>query len=235
MLEQLDSADRDLLAAASAIGLEFSAAAVAAATSRSETEVDARCGGLVRSARLIELAGEELWPDGTLAARYRFAHDLHREVLYDDLSPGQRQQTHSRVGERLETAYRTSPKEIAAKIAEHFVRAGDARRAVAPLRLAAEQAFERLAHREAVRHLTTALDMLVLLPDDHDRWSEELTLQPMLGAAHVATLGWSSGEAEEAFLRTRELAERLERRDYVRLGALPARRALRDTRRVRTV
>jgi hypothetical protein len=32
----------------------------------------------VPAGRFIDRAGEELWPDGTLAARYRFAHDLHR-------------------------------------------------------------------------------------------------------------------------------------------------------------
>ena len=31
----------------------------------------------------------------------------------------------------------------------------------------------------------------------------------MLGAAYVATRGWSAAEAETAFLRARELAERL--------------------------
>ena len=225
MLEQLDPADRDLLSAASAIGQEFSAAALAAATSRSETEVDVRCGALVRSARLIERAGEELWPDGTLAARYRFAHDLHREVLYDSLPAGQRRQTHARVGARLETAYRANPKEIAAKVAEHFVRAGDARRAVVSLRLAAEQAFERLAHREALEHLATSLDMLVGLPDDRDRWFEELALQSMLGAAQIAARGWSSADAEAAFLRARELAGQIDDSDHLgwalfRLGTL---------------
>jgi DNA-binding SARP family transcriptional activator/predicted ATPase len=225
MLEQLDSADRELLSAASAVGQEFSAAAVAAATARSEADVDLRCDALAHSGRFIERAGEELWPDGTLAARYRFAHDLHREVLYDRLPPGQRASTHARIGMRLETAYRARPKEIAANVAEHFVRAGDAARAVVSLRLAAEQAFERLAHKEALEHLITGLDMLERLPDGRDRWSEELALQSMLGAAQIATRGWSAPEAETAFLRARHLAERLDRGDDLgwtlfRLGTL---------------
>ena len=225
MLEQLDPADRDLLAAASVIGQEFSAAAAAAATTRSETEVDARCDALVRSGRFIERAGEELWPDGTLAARYRFAHDLHREVLYDSLPPGRRLETHSRIGTRLENAYSASPKEIAAEVAEHFVRAGDAGRAVVSLRLAAEQAFERLAPREALEHVTQGLRMLERLPDGPDRLSQELALQPMLGAAQIATQGWSSAEAETAFLRAHQVAGQLDDSDHLgwalfRLGTL---------------
>ncbi len=224
-LEQLDPVDRELLSAASAVGQEFSAAAAAAATALSETEVDARCDALARAGRFIEPSGEEQWPDGTLAARYRFAHDLHREVLYGRLPAGQRAQTHGRIGRRLEVAYRTRPREIGAKLTEHFVQAGDAGRAVVSSRLAAEQAFERLAHREALAHLTTGLDMLERLTEGPDRWSEELALQSMLGPAQIATRGWSAPEAETAFLRARELAERLDRNDDLgsalfRLGTL---------------
>jgi DNA-binding SARP family transcriptional activator/predicted ATPase len=225
MLEQLDPVDRELLSAASAVGQEFSAATAAAATALSDAEVDARCEALARAGTFIEPTGEERWPDGTLAARYRFAHDLHREVLYGRLTAGQRAQTHSRIGMRLETAYRTHPKETAAKVAEHFVQAGDAERAVVSLRLAAEQAFERFAHREALAHLTTALEMLGRRTDGRERWSEELALQSMLGAAQIAARGWSAAEAETALLRARELAERLDRSDDVgwalfRLGTL---------------
>ena len=225
MLEQLDPVDRELLSAASAVGQEFSAAAAAAATALPEAEVEARCDALARAGRFIEPAGEERWPDGTLAARYRFAHDLHREVLYGLLPAGQRAHTHGRIGKRLEAAYRTRPREIAATLAEHFVQAGEAGRAVASLRLAAEQAFERLAHREALAHLTTALELLEHLPEGPGRWSEELALQSMLGAAQIATRGWSATEAETAFLRARELAERLDSSDDLgwglfRLGTL---------------
>jgi tetratricopeptide (TPR) repeat protein len=209
MLDQIDPVDRDLLSAASAVGQEFSGAAAAAAAGLPLDEVDRRCDGLAREGRLIDATGEERWPDGTLAARYRFVHDLHREVLYGRLPPGQRAQVHARIGERLEVAYRTRPREVAARLAEHFVLADDAARAVRSLRLAAEQAFERLAHSEAVDHLTTALEMLEQLPDGPERWSEELALQSMLGAAEVAARGWSAVAAETAFLRTRDLAERL--------------------------
>jgi len=209
MLDQIDPVDRDLLSAASSVGQEFSVAAAAAAAGLPVDEVDLRCDGLARAGRLIDPIGEERWPDGTVAACYRFAHDLHREALYGRLTPGQRAQVHGRIGERLEVAYRTRPREVAARLAEHFVLAGDAARAVGSLRLAAEQAFERLAHREALGHLTTALEMLEQLPEGPGRWSEELALQSMLGAAEVAARGWSAVEVETAFLRTRDLAERL--------------------------
>ena len=225
MLDDLDSADAELLTAASVVGLEFSPMALAAAATREETEVETRCDALAHSGRFIERAGEEQWPDSTVDSHYRFAHDLHREVLYDRLPAGQRAQTHLRVGLLLESKYGERAKEIAPKLAEHFVRGGDAARAVVALRLAAEQAFERLAHREALEHLTNALAMLERLPDDDHRASEELTLQAMLAFAQLAVRGFSAPEAEAAFVRARELAERLGRTDehgwaLFRLGTL---------------
>ena len=128
MLEQLGPGDRELLAAASAVGQEFSVAALAAAVALPVADVDARCDALARAGSFIEATGEEQWPDGTQAARYRFTHDLHREVLYSTLLSGRRAETHSRIGRRLEAAYGASSKEIAAKLAEQFVRAGDTER-----------------------------------------------------------------------------------------------------------
>jgi DNA-binding SARP family transcriptional activator len=209
LLEQLDTPDRELLAAASAVGQEFSVAVAAAASARHEADVDGRCDALARRGRFLERAGDEPWPGGTAGTRYRFVHDLHREVLYDSLPAARRSAIHARIGEWLQAAHRDRPRDVAAELADHFVRAGDAERAVPSLRLAAEQAVERLAHREALEHVTTALAMIDRLPDGPNRWSQELALGSMLGAAHIATRGWSADEAEAAFLRARELAERL--------------------------
>jgi DNA-binding SARP family transcriptional activator len=225
MLEQLDPSDRELLAAASAIGQEFSIEGAAAASERRQREVDARCDALGRVGRFLDPADDEPWPNRIPATRYRFVHDLHREVLYESLPAARRAAIHARIGNWLQTVHRDRPKEIAAELSEHFVRAGDVERAIPSLRLAAEQAVERLAHREALEHVTTALAMINRLPDGPDRWSEELALGSMLGATQIATRGWSAIEAEEAFLRARELAERLDSADDLvrtlfRLGTL---------------
>jgi DNA-binding SARP family transcriptional activator len=225
MLEQLEPSDRELLAAASAIGQEFSIEGAAAASERRESVVDARCDALGRIGRFLDPADDEPWPNGIPATRYRFVHDLHREVLYESLPATRRAAIHARIGNWLQTVHGDLPKEIAAELSDHFVRAGDAERAIPSLRLAAEQAVERLAHREALEHVTTALAMIDRLPEGPDRWSEELALGSMLGAAQIATRGWSATEAEAAFLRARELAERLDSADDLvrtlfRLGTL---------------
>jgi predicted ATPase len=235
MLLELGHEDQDLLEAASVAGQAFSAAAVAAAAERDEAEVERRCDALARTKRFLDSAGGERWPDGTVASRFAFNHDLHREVLYGRLPAGRRAALHRRVGLRLDTAYGARAGEIAAELADHFVEAGDARRAVVSLRLAGEQALHRLAHREALEHLQRGLQMLDSIDDGPHRWTQEFALQSMLGAVFIATRGWSSPDAEAAFLQARELAEKLQSDDE--LGRIPllARNALRRSRRVRTI
>jgi DNA-binding SARP family transcriptional activator len=224
-LAQLDASDCELLAAASVTGQEFSSAAAAAASERPPLDVEVRCDALADAGHLVVRAGSERWPDGTVTARYRFAHDLHREVLYEHQPAALRAQAHGRIGRRLVDAHASSPKEIAATAAEHFVLAGDAPRAATSLQLAALQAFERRANPEALEHLLTGLEMVRRMPESPERLAAELALQPLLGAADVAARGWSSPDAEAAFVRGRDLAERLGRSDELgwalfRLGSL---------------
>jgi DNA-binding SARP family transcriptional activator len=205
--------DQELLEAASVAGRTFSAATVAAAIEKDDAEIELRCAALARAKRFLDPAGEERWPDGTVASRFAFSHDLHREVLYGRLPAGRRAALHRRVGLRLDAAYGARAGEIATELADHFVVAGDAGPAVVSLRLAGEQALQRLAHPEALEHLQQGLKMLAGLDDGPDRWTQEFALQSMLGGVFIATRGWSSPDAEAAFLRARELAEKLQSSD----------------------
>jgi DNA-binding SARP family transcriptional activator len=213
MLLELASDDQELLEAASVAGRAFSAAAVAAAIEGDDGEIELRCAALARAKRFLDRAGEERWPDGTVASRFAFSHDLHREVLYGRLPAGRRAGLHGRIGLRLDAAYGARASEIAAELAEHLVEGGDAGRAVVALRLAGEQALHRLAPREAFEHLQRGLQMLDGLDDGPDRWTQEFALQSMLGAVLIATRGWSSTDAEAAFLQARQLAEKLQSDD----------------------
>ncbi|GAA1071394.1 BTAD domain-containing putative transcriptional regulator [Nocardiopsis composta] len=82
--------------------------------------------------------------------RFRFAHALVREALYEDLSRLRRARLHLQVGEALE---RLRPGDAAA-LAHHFLRAAGrdaAPRAARYARAAAEQAERRFAPHEAAR------------------------------------------------------------------------------------
>jgi predicted ATPase len=122
-LEQLPPEERACLEVASVAGREFSAAAVAAGIDRPVEEVEARYAALARRGQFIQARGTEVWPDGTIAARYGFTHDLYHEIVYERVAVSSRAQCHRRIGVRLEAGYGARAQEIAAELAEHFVRA----------------------------------------------------------------------------------------------------------------
>ena len=186
---------------------------MAAACDRAAEEVEGRCDELARGGILLAPRGAESWPDGTIAGRFGFTHDLCHEVLYEDLPPGRRARLHVAAGARLEAAYGERAQEIAPALAAHFVRGGDAGRALRHVCSAAGQALERLAPREAIELLDTGLGLLEALPEGRERMEHELVLLNMQGPALIATQGWASPTAEGAFVRAGELARSLERPD----------------------
>jgi tetratricopeptide (TPR) repeat protein len=151
------------------------------------------------------------WPDGTVSAGFRFAHDLHRTVLYDRIPAGRRARLHAAVGGRLERAYGPAAAQHAAELAAQFVAGHDHARAVGYLQAAATQALGRSAPREAIQHLETLLATLPRLPEGPERDRAELVAQMSLGPALVATRGFASPEVEAAYTRAHELCVALDR------------------------
>ena len=119
---RLTPEDQQVLAAASLAGLEFSAAAVAAALETKVIQVEEHCGRLAEQQQFLRPAGISEWPDGTRAARYGFLHALYQEFWHERVSVGKQQQWHLRMGERKEVAYGKRASEIAAELALHFAR-----------------------------------------------------------------------------------------------------------------
>ena len=195
-LAELDDDDAELLKAASVAGASFSSDTLAAALERPGPAVAARCAALAERRALVERRAD---------GRLQFAHDLHREVLYDRLEPERKIALHRAIGAQRERA--GAPP---AELATHFVAGRDHGRAVRFLELAAHQAFARSSHREGIRHLRVALDEAGALPAGPERTRVEVELLSSLGQAQVAMGGWSAPAAEEALLRARETAERLD-------------------------
>ncbi len=213
MIEQqltpLPRIDQQILETASVAGMEFAAAAVAAAAGMADEEVEGHCTALARASRFLRCLEGAEWPDGTVVARFGFLHHLYPEVLYDRVPPARRARLHREIGTRVETGFGARAPELAAELAAHFDRGRDGPRAVEYLRLAAENALQRSAHREAVGFLTTALEVLNREPGLAASAQCELMIQAALGSALIATRGWAAPEAEAAYRRTRELGEQL--------------------------
>ncbi|HEY7495904.1 MAG TPA: AAA family ATPase [Candidatus Tectomicrobia bacterium] len=204
-LHHVRSEDQVLLEAASLAGRTFSAAAVAAAVGQATEDVEARLAGLAQHGQFIQASGLVEWPDGTVAAEYRFLHDLYCETLSDRVPPSRQQRWHLQIGARKETGYGTQAPEIAAELAVHFERGRDPDRAIRYLQHAADNALRRSAHADAITHLTRALVLLSALPESPARAQRELVLQTTLGPALMATRGYAAPEVASAYARAREL------------------------------
>ena len=208
-VERLNPQEQDVLEGASVVGVEFSAAAVAAALERPQFEVEACCARLSRREQLVSAQGPVAWPDGTIAASFRFHHSLYQEVLYDLLPRGRQAQLHRRIAEREEAGYGERAGEVATQLAHHYSRANDRDRTIHYLQIAAERAAECGAAVEAEDLYVRALKLLNELPQTVGRDHRELVIQVALGRALWGSRSWSHPEADRTFARARELAATL--------------------------
>jgi DNA-binding winged helix-turn-helix (wHTH) protein/predicted ATPase len=203
-LERLSPDEVRILEGASVAGVEFNSAAAAAAADHDVLAAEEQCERLVRQHHFLVPKGAGEWPDGTVSARYRFGHELYHRVVYERVAVARRRRLHERLGQRLEAAYGTKTDEIAAELALHFEQARDHVRAAGYLGLAADRAARHFAHREAADYLRRALGAVEKLPET-ERADHELRLQVRLGLQLQVTKGFAAPEAQQAYLRAREL------------------------------
>ena len=208
-LERLNPDAQRVLEAASVVGAEFSAAAVAAALERPLREVEAICTRLSRLEQFINDHGISEWPDGTVASSFRFHHALYGDVLYGRMPAGYRVELHRRIAVREEKAHGERAGEIATELAHHYSHANDRNKAIEYFQIAGERAGLRYAMVEAERHYTHALELLGELPQTPERDRRELALQLAIGPALMSVKGWAAPEVERAYTRGRKLCEQL--------------------------
>jgi predicted ATPase/DNA-binding winged helix-turn-helix (wHTH) protein len=237
-MEQLSLDDQRLLEAASITGVEFTAAAVAAALAQIDEIVEARCATLARQGRFLLAIGRAEWPDGTVTAGYRFRHALYQDIVYRRLPAGRQRRWHARIGTRLACGFGERAGAMATAVAWHCIQGGLLSQAVPYLRQAAQNAFQRHAYQEATGHLTRGLELLGTLPETTMRLQQELELQLALGSALIAIKHVAAPEVGQAYARARELCRQVGEtpqlfptlwglwRFYLNRGELPAAREL---------
>jgi class 3 adenylate cyclase/tetratricopeptide (TPR) repeat protein len=148
-----DDATRALRLAA-VMGTEFEAGVLGAAA---EMDEDALISALEEAigARLVNEVS---------VARYRFAHVLVRQTLYDELSAARRVAFHRRVAQAIETVHAGRLDDHLSALALHWSRASapaaDVDRAIDYAVRAGDRAIAQLAHHEAVTFYRQALEML---------------------------------------------------------------------------
>lgn len=142
-------------------------------------------------------------------SRYRFGHILFQTYVYNQLDAAERAYLHEEVGNALELVYRNRTAEIAEQLARHFEAAGLANKAVGYLHQAGTHAATLLAYAEAIAYYRRALDLLVSLPETHDRNLEELALCIALGKLLMTTKGYGAPEVGIMYERARALHQKI--------------------------
>ena len=155
-----------VLTLASVLGREFGVKALQSATKLSGRDLLIRLDEAATAHVLTEAPG--------VLGRWRFAHALVRDTLYDDVGAAQRVRLHRQIGESLEELYGQGVDAHLAELAHHFLIAapeGDPAPAVDYARRAGERAATLLAFEEAVRLFGMALQALDLeaSPEEEER------------------------------------------------------------------
>jgi len=148
--------------------------------------------------------------DDRAAGRYRFAHALVQETIYEDISRARRARLHARVAEAL-VAMRGAEPEPAAEMAYHCWQAAPvigAPRALPYLLRAGEQAAAHLAYEAADEQFKRALELAGQLPASPQATEQEIHIAARLGTVRVVMRGFADPDAAQALARARSLALR---------------------------
>jgi len=129
---------------------------------------------------------------------YLFRHALVQDAAYSSLLKQDRRTLHKVAADTLLALYPERRRELAAVIALHFERAGDAAAAAEHLVVAGEHALERFANRDALALFDRANASLG--PDDP---RVDLRLRAALGAAKA---GWTFTDPAETIGRLERIA-----------------------------
>jgi DNA-binding CsgD family transcriptional regulator/tetratricopeptide (TPR) repeat protein len=155
------------------------------------------------AARLVGVVPGEL-------SRWRFAHALVREVLYEGLLAARRVRLHGLVAEALEAVYAAEPGPHLAELAHHLVEAAPASektaaRAVQMATLAGRSSLQMLAWEDAAELFERALAALGLA----ERPSLQQRCELLLAVGEARMAASDVPAARTAYLQAGELARRI--------------------------
>ena len=139
---------------------------------------------------------------------YRFRHALLREVVYDDLLPGERSELHASVARALEQTLEREGERVhlTAEVAHHWLAAGDQPAALAASVRAAAAAERVNAFHEALSLLERALGLWDRVPDP-ERLAGSDQIRLLMRAANIADVAGDPARQEALLRRALELID----------------------------
>jgi DNA-binding CsgD family transcriptional regulator/tetratricopeptide (TPR) repeat protein len=216
-LSRLTETANEVLALAAVIGRDFEMAVLDAATDLGIDVVLSAVDEAATARLVLEVPGP--------TARYRFAHALVRDTLYDELTGARRVVLHQHVADAIESVHRGRLEDHLPALAHHYARAAaptaQALKAVDYATRAGERALVQLAHDEAVTYFRQALELLGVAegPPDQPR---RLELLISLGEAQRRA---GDREFRDTLLRAAYLAKDLGSADGLARAVLANNRA----------
>jgi predicted ATPase len=196
-IDRLPEREKKVLQTAAVIGREFAEPVLKRVADVSDLEL---AGALVKLSGAEFIYEEALYPQ----LEYAFKHVLTQEVAYGSLLTDRRQALHERAAQAIEALF-GGAEEHYSELAHHYSHSRNNEKAVEYSGLAGRWAAQHSANVEAIRHLTTAINLLEAIPQDRERDRREVTLQVALGGPLVATKGYGAVEVERTYTRAREL------------------------------
>lgn len=198
-LHQLSAVARELIGVAATIGRAFTLGVLMQACDQDE-------------ATLIN-ALDELWQRRIIREQgihtYDFSHDKLRDVAYRETSPMHRRRLHRRVAAALESVYTDDLEPVSGQLAAHYEQAGLPLRAVAYYQRAGAVAQRVYANAEAIQLYHKGVALLATVPENPERWRQELALQNALVAPLATNAGYGAPALIATCQRARTLAGQL--------------------------
>jgi len=189
--------------------VDFDSAIVAHVLGLDEAEVEERLDRLEREHAFVGFVEEKTCPDRTVTLRFRFAHVLYQNALFESLRATRRATLAGAVAAMLVRRWGDRATEIALDLAVLFEAARGTLAAARYYSLAAQAAGRVFAHEEAGRLAARGLRLAATLPEDAARRSVELELQMTYALSVKTTEGYAAPEVGAAYRRARELCQQV--------------------------
>ena len=209
-IAQLGEDDRRLLVAASVQGVEFDSTVVAQALGLDAAAAEERLETLERAHAFVRLVDERELPDGRLSSRFRFVHVLYQNVLYGSLRGVRRAALSGSIAQILQDSYGAKSSTVASELAFLWETARNWANASENFLLAARNAADIFAPREAAVLASHGLETIARLPDGPERARRELRLQIVRGLSLMARESYGASAVKESYQRALKLCQQLE-------------------------
>ncbi|WP_375773701.1 protein kinase [Archangium gephyra] len=197
-LDLLPSRQKALAQLCAVVGRDLSLALLVKLTGRDET-------GLRWVLARLEDAGLLQAQPGAGGPVFQFRHVLIQEAACQSLSRRERRRYHRHVAQVLEEQFPGVAATRPEVLAHHHAEAGEPERAIPYWAGAGQLASMKADHPEAVRYLSTALEVLRAQPESSQRNQQELQLLMAMGLPLMQTRGLRAPEVQQADDRVRQL------------------------------